>query len=527
MHAWLLEDGARAATIAPTPMKHRLLPLRLLLLCALAACSARDTRDRVVVAIESTPETLDRRMGLSHNSMRVASLITPGLTRIDESGAAVPDLASSFEALDDRTWLFRLRDGLRFSDGTPLRSADVAATFRSVLDPELGSPHRGGYSYIEAIETPDPLTVIFRLVDPFGAFPVDASFGILPERLCGPEHRDALRLRPIGAGPYLVEAWDGEGDILLAPNPHYHGGPPPEHLAVRVVRDETTRLLELRKGRVDLLLGSVSPALLPGMREVERLRVEIGPGAGVSYLAFNLDDPLLGRVEVRQAIALAIDREALARYKFKGAAQVADSLLRPGHWAFTPEVRRYERNLAEARRLLEGVPQPIRLTFKTSTDRFRRSIALAIQTQLAEAGITLDLQPLEWGTFLNDVRRGNYQMAMLKWQPVIDPDIHRLAYHSSSIPTEEGGWGGGNRMRYRNPELDALLTAGRRTSDPGERRALYAEVQRILAEDLPALPLLHEESVGVLSRNLVGVRVDPQGSFQSLPATRRLSQEAQ
>src|SRR5690606_17528863 len=151
----------------------------------------------------------------------------------------------------------------------------------------------------------DPRTVVFHLGEPFGAFPVDASLGILPARLVGPEHLDQLRLRPVGAGPYVVEAWDGEGEILLAPNPHHHGGPPPEPLAIRTVRDETSRILELRKRRVHVIVGSISPALLPGLRREPGIRVEVQPGAGVSYLTFNLRDPLLAQKEVREAIALA------------------------------------------------------------------------------------------------------------------------------------------------------------------------------------------------------------------------------
>jgi peptide/nickel transport system substrate-binding protein len=121
---------------------------------------------------------------------------------------------------------------------------------------------------------------------------------------------------------------------------------------------------------------------------------------------------------------------------------------------------------------------------------------------------------------MTDLKRGNFQLAMLKWMPVIDPDLLRLAYHSRSIPTEASGWGGGNRMRYRNAALDALLDEGRRSSIVEERRAAYVEAQRILAEDLPALPLLHEDALGVMSRRVRGVAVDPQGSFQSLAAAR-------
>ncbi|WP_373046448.1 ABC transporter substrate-binding protein [Vulgatibacter sp.] len=510
------------------------LPLLLAIAFAfLAACtSAERGENRLVVAVESPPETLDRRMALGATAMRVAHLVTPGLTRIDAAGRAVPDLAASFTADDPRSWRFVLREGLLFSDGTPLTAADVVATWRSVLDPATGSPHRGGYGYLEAVEAPDPRTVIFRLAAPFGAFPVDASLGILPSRLVAPEHREALRARPIGAGPYVVEKWERDEQLLLAPNPRYHGGAPALPLEIRTVRDETTRVLELRKGRVDVLLNAVSAALLPALREEQHLSVTVGPGAGVSYLMFNLEDPLLGRREVREAIALALDREAIARYKFKGAARIADTFLRPEHWAYEDETAKWPHDPARAKALLDaaGYTDPdgdgpgtrFRLSFKTSTDRFRRSVALVMAAQLAAVGIGVDVAPLEWGTFMGDVKRGNFQLATLKVTPVIDPDLFRLISHSASIPSEETAWGGMNRMRYRNAAVDALLTQGREATDPEARRAAYAQVQRVLARDLPTLPLVHEDAVGVVATDLEGVVVDPQGSLHSLAAARRV-----
>lgn len=500
-----------------------------LLFLLLAACSSREPveKERLVLALEAPPETLDRRMALGANAMKVAQLVTPGLTRIDDTGMAVPDLAERFHAEDETTWVFTLREGLVFSDGTPLTSEDVVATWRSVLDPALGSPHRGGYGYVETLETRDERTIAFHLRAPFGAMPIDASLAILPARLTDPVHLETVRRNPIGAGPFVVGRHLRDDGLLLEPNPRYFRGAPSLPVEVRTVRDETTRILELRKGRVDVLLGNVSPALLPALRQEKHLHVEVGPGAGVSYLMFNLEDPILSRVEVRRAIALAVDREALALYKFKGAARVADSILRPEHWAFESSIQRYQRDLPEARRLLDeaglksvdGGPR-LRLSFKTSTDRFRRSIALVMAAQLAEVGIKIDVQPLEWGTFMGDVKRGNFQLATLKMTPVVDPDILRLAFHTGSIPEEANGWGGFNRMRYRNPTLDQWLIEGRETSDPERRKEAYARVQQVVARDLPALPLLHEDAIGIVSTRLEGVAVDPAGSLFSLSSAR-------
>ncbi len=501
-------------------------PAPLLLLLTLASCDAAAPSGALVLAIPAPPETLDRRFALSTDAMRLCELVTPGLTRIDAEGRAVPELAERFEALDPLTWRFTLRDGLRFSDGAPLTAADVAATYRSILDPATGSPHRSGYGYVEQVEALDARTVLFHLKRPFGALPVDATMAVLPEGRLGPGDREALRRRPIGAGPYVVAAWDDEERLLLAPNPGWHGGPAPALvLEVRTVRDETTRLLELRKGRVDVVVNALSPALLPALRDEPALVVRTGPGNGTSYLMFRLDHPLLGRREVREAIAFALDREEIAAAKYRGVARPARSLLPPEHWAAAAALPERRRDLARANALLDaaGLPDPdgvgplprARLTLKTSTDRFRRSLALVLRAQLAEVGLQLDVQPLEWGTFMTDVRRGRFELATLKW-PVIDPDLHRLAYHSSSIPTEANGWGGGNRMRYSDPALDRLLDEAREASDPAVRKARYDVIQRTVAAELPALPLFHEDALLVHRRELRGIELDPYGSYRSL-----------
>lgn len=483
----------------------------------------------LVLAIDAPPETLDRRMALGANAMRVAQLVTPGLTRIDDGGRAVPDLAASVEAVDERTYRFVLRDGLLFSDGTPLTARDVAATYLSLLDPALGSPHRGGYSYVESVEAADRLTVVFHLARPFGAMPVDATLGILPEALTAPDRAAEVRRHPVGAGPYVVASWDADERLVLAPNPRYFAGPPSHALEVRTVRDETTRVLELRKGRVDVAFNAVTPALLPALRDDPRLSVEVGPGAGVSYLMFNLEDPRLADPRIRQAIALALDRDALARFKFKGAARPAVTLLPPENWAFEPGVTRWEHDLPRARALLDaaGLPDPgggrprLTLTLKTSTDRFRRALALVMAAQLADAGIHVDVQALEWGTFMGDVKHGSFQLATLKVTPVIDPDVLRLCYASASIPTERNGWGGLNRMRYSNAAVDRLLERGRELPDAESRKAVYGLVQRILADDLPSLPLLYEDSIAVYARDLAGLSPSPQGSLFPLAFARR------
>jgi peptide/nickel transport system substrate-binding protein len=316
---------------------------------------------------------------------------------------------------------------------------------------------------------------------------------------------------------------------LLEANPNYYGGRPAiGHLLVKTVRDETTRVLELRSGKADIAINAISPPLLRELEDVPALRILRAPGADALFLMFQQSDPALADVRVRQAIAYAIDREALVRYKFFGHAQVADSLLPPSNWAHASGLPVYRRDLGKARALLDAAGFPERagaprltLTYKTSTDRFRKSIALAIAQQLAEVGLDIRVQTLEFGTFFSDIRKGSFQLATLKWVPIVEPDLLYWVFDSASIPTPENGYNGGNRERFRNGALDALLEAAR--VEPAKARAQsYARAQTLLAAELPYFVLWNEDSVAVVRDDLEGFHLSPFGYFEGLASAHRV-----
>jgi peptide/nickel transport system substrate-binding protein len=292
---------------------------------------------------------------------------------------------------------------------------------------------------------------------------------------------------------------------------------------VRVVRDETTRVLELLDGRADLVINAVSPQLLDTLRASPRLRVEAAPGSGFAYLLFNLRDPAVADPRLRQALSCALNREEIARYKFQGTARPASGMLPRGHWAY----RRgsvCDDDLAAAGRLLDaaGLPDPgggkprLTLSYKTSTDRFRKSVAQVLAAQARRAGIALELRTLEFGTFARDLKEGNFQLATLKWSAVLEPDLLRWAYDSKFIPTEANHFEGLNRQAYASPAFDALVEAATSELDLGARAQLYRQAQDLLAQDLPVLPLWHEDVVVVRSAALVGFKPSPQGSLAGL-----------
>jgi peptide/nickel transport system substrate-binding protein len=263
-------------------------------------------------------------------------------------------------------------------------------------------------------------------------------------------------------------------------------------------------------GSVDVLQNAARADLIDDVARTPRVAVHTAPSLLFTYLMLNNDAPPLGDVRVRQAIALAIDRDAIVRDELGGRAVLATGLLAPMHWAYADDVPRWTYDPARAEALLDAAGLPRRangvrahLVYKTSSDAFRIAIAHVIAAQLAEVGLDVEVRPFEFATFFADVKRGAYELATMQTTPITEPDFYHFYFHSSRIPDAHDP-DGGNRWRYRNGDVDRLTEAGRRELDPARRKAIYADVQRIVARDVPVVPLWHEDTV-VLSN------VDVQG----------------
>lgn len=502
-----------------------------LLLALAAGCHSERPRDGITVLVDSPPDSLDDRFALSAIGQRIGQLIAPGLVTFDDTSMPVPVLAESFRALSASVMEFTLRPGLTFHDGTALTAKDVKATYDGVRDRTIQSPKATRYEPIEAVEVVDDRTIRFHLRRPYAPLLAEMSLGILPAERAGPDGVALQAAHPVGAGPFRFESQPDEEHLTLVPFEGYHGGAPAiPRLHFRVVRDETTRVLELLKGRADLVSDGVSPAVLPMLRKEPGLQVRVQPGTGYAYLGFNLRSGPLADVRVRRAVCHLLEVEPLVRHKFHGQAVPATGMLPATHWAYAPG-EGCEYNPAEAARLLDeaGYPDPdgpggrprLRLSLKVSTDRFRKSVALVLREQLARGGVEVEVRSLEFGTLFSDIRRGNFELVTLKWASVIEPDLLRHVYHSSNVPSEQNHWGGLNRGALRNLELDALLEEASRVALP-ERKALYARAQEELRELLPYAPLWHESNVAVVSRRLEGFEPSAHGFLTPLARARRV-----
>jgi peptide/nickel transport system substrate-binding protein len=288
----------------------------------------------------------------------------------------------------------------------------------------------------------------------------------------------------------------------------------------RIVPEATVRALELRKGTADIELTSLSPDMVPVLARAPYLEVTEQPGTIFGYIGINLEDPVLSHREIRQALAYATDRETIIKYLWRGQAQLANGLLPPNHWAYERDVPQYDYNPARAETLLDragyvrtgnGHPR-LKLTLKTSTEELSRLTGAALQDQWRRVGIELELRPLEFATLLADASRGDFQLCYLRWVGANnDPDIFEYVFHSRKIPPN-----GANRGHYRNPRLDVLLDAIRVENNRENRIRLCSEVQKIIAEDLPYLPLWFTDNIAGHRRGLGPVNLSPSNDYDFL-----------
>jgi peptide/nickel transport system substrate-binding protein len=475
----------------------------------------------VVVGLENGPITLDPRFATDATAAQIGELLFDGLTRLDNQSRRLPHLAASWETPDERTYVFHLQKGFRFADGQPVTAIDVQATYDAVRDARSRSPKRQALEPIEAIDVIDPLTLRFRLREPFAPFIGETGLGILPARqiATAPTHPLA---EPIGSGPFHLVEFTLDERIVATRNDSYPVGRPQLNGVIfKVVPDAVSRLLELKRGSLDLVQNAIEPDALGWLRQQPNLMVMTGPGTTFQYIGINLREPPLADVRVRRAIAHAIDRDAIVTTILKGLATVATGLLPPTHWAYNAHVATYAYNPKRAKELLDQAGYPdadgdggaprFHLSYKTTTVELRRRIAEVLQEQLAQVGIALDIRSYEWATFYNDIRKGDFQLYSLAWVGIEDPDIYFQTCHSSQFPPL-----GNNRGYFQEPSIDQLTEAARHTANTDERRRLYAEVQRRVAQLLPVIPLWWTTNVAVMNRRLQGYEIQPNGSFVSL-----------
>ena len=503
------------AAVPMWPSVARAAGLFVVSLCCVA-CSKKPDPNTLVMIIESSPTNLDPRVGLDAQSERIDDLLFDDLFTRDEHLDVQPGLVERWETPDPRTYVFHLRSGVRFHDGRSLTSRDVKWTFDSLLQGKILSTKASAYRFVDHIEAPDPSTIIFHLKEPDAPLLwnlSDGAIGIVPDG-----SGNEISSHPIGSGPFRFVSAEQDKNVVIERNDDYWGRKAKlKRVRFDVVPDATTQALELRKGSADVEINSLTEDMVLTLEHESQLSVLHGPGTRLAYMGFNMRDPILKDVRVRQAIAKAIDRRPIIHYLLRDFARPATSILPPESWAYS-DATAFQFDPQNARELLDSAGYPtingvrFHLTMKTSTDERTRLLVAVLQQQLHDVGIALDIRTFEFATFFSDVTRGAFQLYSLRWiGGNEDPDIFEYAFHSARFTPK-----GANRSFYLNPRVDTLIDEARREPDQSVRKQLYAEVQQILATEVPSINLWYFDNVLVQSKRVQNVTLNPSGNYDFL-----------
>lgn len=454
--------------------------------------------------LEAPPATLNPRATLDATGQRLDMLLFRGLTQLDANLEAQGDLAESWKPLESgKTWEFRFRAGQKDLAGAPISTDDYVRCVRQYLDAKPTSPLKSSFpSFVSVAAKGD--AVVFRLgaADPY--FPKNASLLRFFRVEGAAEPCQDPTLLPgakiVGTGPLEMRPFrlNPEKEVTL-----YWPGDRDAFLRFNIVRDETTRSLKILRGEGSLLQNALSKSKIEWLLEKKpgEYRWLNREGVSVSYLAYNLRDPILSDARVRRAIALAIDREQIVRYRHKGFLSLAGSLLSP----LLPESENipFPFDPAEAGRLLDEAGHPrgkdgyrFALRYKTTPARDGYEMAYIFQEMLKKVGIELRIEMVDFATYFASLRKGAFQLYSSRWVGVSDGAIFERTLQSGNPD---------NRVGYANPEVDALIREAMSEIDPKKRAESWKGIQRVMARDLPYFPLWFWSNALVLRKDIVGL----------------------
>jgi peptide/nickel transport system substrate-binding protein len=456
--------------------------------------------------------------------MKVLVNVTQGLVRFKHGTTEpAPCLATSWTiSPDGLTYTFKLREGVKFHDGTPLDAKAAAFSFLRQMDKSNPAHLRDAtfaywsamFNMITAVEVVDPMTLRFRLREPHA--PLLESLCIPAAHLISPKFTD--QRHPVGTGPFRFVEWLPNERITLEKNPDYwEGAPQIDHLIFTVVPDSSTRLIELQTGQCQVMDG-IDPNSLPIIKADKNLSLLTAPGLNVCYLAFNCQKSPLDDVTVRCLIASHIQKRDIIADVYRGAAIVAKNPMPPliaGYNAAMPE----ERDGCQMSHLV-AIPKRLRLEVMTNPRPYLPNplrAAEMIKADLAKAGTTVDIVPNEWGEHLSRTSHGEHEMALMGW--VGDTgDADNFLYVLLDKDTATLG-SALNVCFWMNDDYHNLMLAARRELDPEKRAALYRKAQEIVYEECPMVPLAHAEQLMACRANVSGILFEVNGDILFQNAT--------
>jgi peptide/nickel transport system substrate-binding protein len=449
---------------------------------------AQTKDDTIVYALQSDVQNWDPPNSVLRESIILGYNVFDHLAARDlKTGKVGPSLAVSWKAIDDTTWEVKLRQGVKFHDGTPFTARDVKATFDRVLNPENKLTARGNHAKIKSVEVVDDLTVRFKTDGPYPIFVERLTAQVMQsEKVIKEKGHEWMQDNPVGTGPYKLTKWSKKQEHLLTRNDDYWGPKPAfKYVRVRIIPEQATQIAELVSGGVDII-KAVAPDQMDVINKSGLARTTTSPILRTAFIQLDQagrsgPNPFQDR-RVRQAANLAVDVDAIIKHVINGLGDRTATTVNPMAFGFDPSVKPYKQDLAQAKKLLAdaGFPNGLEVGFLRTQPTVEPGLIQtsdAIVADLAKAGIKTKARMVgEVGPYTNLVRDGKAD-PMFEWSwgyySIFDADAILFDVMTCNQPYSV----------YCNKALDDLVIQGRSTLDAKKRVEIYAKAQRLIHDD--------------------------------------------
>lgn len=493
-----------------------LISLSMLTACGRSNTDANATNGSKEIVFASTTDVVGLSPILTNDSASTNvtnQLYETLFTRTyDNFNEVVPLLADSYETPDELTWVIKLKEGIKFHDGTDFNAEAVKFTFERLLDPEVAAPRASILKAVDTIEVVDTYTVKLTTKYPYGA--MLACLAHQNTAIVSPtavEAQGDVMIQPVGTGAFKFEEYVPGDHVTIVKNEEYWGEASKlDKVTFKVVPEVSSVVAMMETGEADFMV-TIPPEQLARLQGNSDVNVVIDKGTRVTYLGFNHGNSPLDNILVRQAIAYAVD-EAAYIDTLNGLGISSDGLIGPSVFGYTDDIegKGYEYNPEKAKDLLAqaGYSDGLTLEFTVANRPDYMPLAEIIQAQLAEVGITAELNVMEWGAFLSATKEHLFDITLLGWSNST-ADGSELLYpnfHPDNI-------GAGNRSQYKNPEFVELVNQSRESTDQEARLEALSAANKLFVEDVAAIPMSHTAVSFAIAKKLQNVQVKPNGIF--------------
>ncbi len=457
-------------------------------------------------AWQASWESLDPHVASSEATFQVLNNVLESLTFFDDDTNLIPWLAETWERSEDGlTWTFNLRNDVVFSNGRELTAEDVKWSLDRLIDPEMGSGNAfrvGGAGTV--IEVIDPYTVTITTETPIANLPASLASKSTSVMASESVAEDGTIAVPIGSGPFVISEVEGTIRLVLTRNENYwqEGLPYLDEIIITPITDDATRELALQGGEVDWIF-TIAPQNLEALQSDPNVVVETAPRLSYDYFGLNLNREPFNDVRVRQALAYAIDRDVICAFAFFNICEPIQGPTASGtpwYFSYSP----YDRDLDRARELLTEAGYSDGFTMQIMPAiGFEETIRAAqiVQQQLAEIGVTVEIDAVEFGEWLQRQADGEYDAFMLSWLGLTDVEDYFYLQHRTGQTFNFTG--------YSNEEFDALVDEGRTIEDFDARYAVYEQANKILVDEAPYIYMYAKSEVKAWSPSVKGFTVRP------------------